>query len=166
MITPHMVACFLLMDLSKLDKGVLQHMRSAASGFTLIELMIVVAIVGILAAIAIPAYQDYVIRSKVSEGLNFIDHAKTTVSESYLANNVWPANNASAGMPSMLSGNYVSDVQVTIAGGVSIITATFQASSVPSLSVVFTPSVASSGAVQWTCAGQGQNLQYLPSICR
>ncbi|MFC4491000.1 pilin [Chromobacterium aquaticum] len=140
--------------------------RSGASGFTLIELMIVVAIIGILAAIAIPAYQDYVIRSKISEGLTFIDHAKTTVSESYLANNTWPANNASAGMPSTLTGNYVSNVQVALNNGVSVITATFQASAVPGLGVVFTPSVASSGAVLWSCSGQGQNMQYLPSSCR
>ena len=141
-------------------------MRSGTSGFTLIELMIVVAIIGILAAIAIPAYQDYVVRSKISEGLNFIDHAKTTVSESYLANNAWPANNASAGMPSALAGNYVSNVQVALSSGVSVITATFQASAIPGLSVVFTPSVASSGAVLWSCSGQGQNVQYLPSSCR
>lgn len=141
-------------------------MRSGTSGFTLIELMIVVAIIGILAAIAIPAYQDYVVRSKISEGLTFIDHAKTTVSESYLANNAWPANNASAGMPSALAGNYVSNVQVALSSGVSVITATFQASAIPGLSVVFTPSVASSGAVLWSCSGQGQNVQYLPSSCR
>ena len=141
-------------------------MRSGASGFTLIELMIVVAIIGILAAIAIPAYQDYVVRSKISEGLTFIDHAKTTVSESYLANNAWPANNASAGMPSALAGNYVSNVQVALSSGVSVISATFQASAVPGLIVVFTPSVASSGAVLWSCSGQGQNVQYLPSSCR
>lgn len=140
-------------------------MRKVA-GFTLIELMIVVAIIGILAAIAIPAYQDYVIRSKVSEGLTFLDHAKTTVSESYLANNAWPANNASAGMPSVLSGRIVSDVQVSLSNGVSIITATFQASAVPGLSVIFTPSTASGKAVQWVCTGQGQNVQYLPSSCR
>lgn len=136
------------------------------NGFTLIELMIVVAIIGILAAIAIPAYQDYTIRAKVSEGIAFADFAKTTVSEYYISNNAWPSSNASAGMPSPVTGNYVSDLQVSASGGVSVITVSFSSAAASGLQIVLTPSVISSSAVSWTCSGNGQHLNYLPSSCR
>ncbi len=69
-------------------------MKRVQQGFTLIELMIVVAIIGILAAIAIPAYQDYTIRAKVSEGLNLASAAKTSVAEYRVTNGAWPTSNA------------------------------------------------------------------------
>lgn len=89
-------------------------MKKVQQGFTLIELMIVVAIIGILAAIAIPAYQDYTKRAHVSEGLSLAAGAKTAVSEFYSTNNDWPTNNASAGLAasSAITGNAVSSVNV------------------------------------------------------
>ena len=91
-------------------------------GFTLIELMIVIAIIGILAAIAIPAYQDYTVRSKVSEGLNLAGAAKLAVSEVWDSLGTLPTNQASYGLPQADSivGTYVSSVAVS--GGTITIT--------------------------------------------
>jgi type IV pilus assembly protein PilA len=81
-------------------------------GFTLIELMIVVAIIGILAAIAIPAYQDYTIRSQVTEGLNLASSIKASVAESYADRGVWPADLAALGVVNAPTGKYVSGIVV------------------------------------------------------
>ena len=98
-------------------------LRKRSGGFTLIELMIVVAIIGILAAIAIPAYQDYTVRAQVSEGLNLGGGAKTAVTEFFQDRGAWPANNDQAGIdatPTNIKGKYVKSV--TVAAG--IVTAT------------------------------------------
>jgi type IV pilus assembly protein PilA len=87
-------------------------MKAIQKGFTLIELMIVVAIIGILAAIAIPAYQDYTIRSQVTEGLNLAADLKAAVAESFAQNGAWPVNNAAIGLTQLKSGKYVSAVNL------------------------------------------------------
>src|SRR5260221_4942208 len=93
-------------------------MKAKQQGFTLIELMIVVAIIGILAAIAIPAYQTYTIRAQESEALGFADAAKVAVAESFTASGSWPATNAAAGLAAAASITSKYVVSVTNAGGV------------------------------------------------
>ena len=97
-------------------------MKRIQQGFTLIELMLVVAIIGILAAIALPAYQDYTVRAKVSEGLVQASAAKNAVSETFQASGVVPGGNLAAGMAANISSKYVADVQVQAAGGVILVT--------------------------------------------
>ncbi|EOG0117716.1 pilin, partial [Neisseria gonorrhoeae] len=90
-------------------------MNTLQKGFTLIELMIVIAIVGILAAVALPAYQDYTARAQVSEAILLAEGQKSAVTEYYLNNGIWPENNASAGVASPASnikGKYVKEVKV------------------------------------------------------
>ncbi|HGG7711626.1 TPA: pilin [Neisseria meningitidis] len=94
-------------------------MNTLQKGFTLIELMIVIAIVGILAAVALPAYQDYTARAQVSEAILLAEGQKSAVTEYYLNHGEWPANNSSAGVASSatdIKGKYVQSV--TVANGV------------------------------------------------
>ncbi|ENV5541050.1 pilin [Neisseria gonorrhoeae] len=90
-------------------------MNTLQKGFTLIELMIVIAIVGILAAVALPAYQDYTARAQVSEAILLAEGQKSAVTEYYLNNGEWPENNDKAGVasPSDIKGKYVESVTVT-----------------------------------------------------
>jgi type IV pilus assembly protein PilA len=95
--------------------GDVDIMKTIQKGFTLIELMIVVAIIGILAAIAIPAYQDYLIRSQVTEALNLAGAAKAAVAESFSQTGIWPANNDQAGLDNVvenIKGKYVNSLTV------------------------------------------------------
>ncbi|HHA3976397.1 TPA: pilin, partial [Neisseria gonorrhoeae] len=91
-------------------------MNTLQKGFTLIELMIVIAIVGILAAVALPAYQDYTARAQVSEAILLAEGQKSAVTEYYLNNGIWPKDNDSAGVassPTDIKGKYVESVTVT-----------------------------------------------------
>ncbi|HEZ3985866.1 TPA: pilin [Neisseria meningitidis] len=89
-------------------------MNTLQKGFTLIELMIVIAIVGILAAVALPAYQDYTARAQVSEAILLAEGQKSAVTEYYLNHGIWPGNNTSAGVAtsSKIKGKYVKEVEV------------------------------------------------------
>lgn len=138
-------------------------MKRAQQGFTLIELMIVVAIIGILAAIAIPAYQDYTIRAKVTEGINMASAAKSSVSEFRLSVNHFPGSSASAGVAATITSKYVNSVSVG-AGGV-ITVAINPATVGASGNIVLTPTFSNS-AVDWNCTASTVADKYLPANCR
>jgi type IV pilus assembly protein PilA len=156
-------------------------MTARQGGFTLIELMIVIAIIGILAAIAIPAYQDYTVRTQVSEGMVLADGVKTALSEYYANLGRFPSSNASAGLESMrsISGKYVQTLDAGSNPGVIAIlfskSPPQQASArIDGSQLAFSASAGSSlGATNWNCKASATGAvrttianKYLPSICR
>lgn len=136
-------------------------MKTMQKGFTLIELMIVVAIIGILAAIAIPAYQNYTKRSHVTEGLNLAGGAKAGVTEYYSSNGEWPDDNADAGLATDISGNAVRSVSVVS----NQITITYNTKVTAGATLVL-EGTATDGGVTWTCNGGTLNDNLKPSNCR
>ena len=142
-------------------------MKAIQKGFTLIELMIVVAIIGILAAIALPAYQDYTARAQMSEALVLADGQKGAVTEYYADKGVFPGNNATAGIAnaSDISGKYVQQVGIS---GNGVITASMRTSNVAAgisgVSLTLTPTPGS-GSVSWACTSSA-SAKYIPAACR
>ena len=167
-------------------------MKKVQQGFTLIELMIVVAIIGILAAIAIPAYQDYTIRAQVSEGLNLAAAAKAAIAETYLNRGIAPATRVAAGMSAAntdTNGKYVTSVSVGTAGaGIIEVTYGVQANAaITGQTLQIVPYLSQDNSVSWQCGGAAAPagaagpmgavgtggtlagaafLKYLPSACR
>ncbi|MDS7695393.1 pilin [Acinetobacter soli] len=139
---------------------------NAQKGFTLIELMIVVAIIGILAAIAIPAYQNYIARSQMSEALTLASAQKGAVAEYYGDKGSWPTTNASAGIATAaeIKGNYVDNVSIGTNG---VITATMKSSGINSnitqKTLTLTPTD-EKGSISWVC-GSNAAQKYLPKTC-
>lgn len=154
-------------------------MKNVQKGFTLIELMIVVAIIGILAAIALPAYQDYTARAKVSEILLSLSQCRTSVTEVFQSGNALPAaDNAAWGctIGTDAATKYVASLSVSATG---VITATSQNISTdangkiiemaPSSAVgTFTAAAAGDNVASWRCGGGTTDmpLKFLPATCR
>ncbi|EQD74312.1 fimbrial protein pilin [mine drainage metagenome] len=150
-------------------------MNQRQQGFTLIELMIVVAIIGILAAIAIPAYENYVAKAQFTEAISLISGEKIPVTNYYTENDACPTN-GEAGIPPALSiiGKYVAEVTVPAVTASSLggceITATFKGAGVnsglASNSVTFTMHTAPGAPIQWTCSSANISQALMPSICK
>lgn len=155
----------------------IKSMRQA--GFTLIELMITVAIVAVLAAIALPAYQDYVLRAKVSEGLVLSSATKISVADAHASDGDFPTNNADAGVApaTSIKGNAITSIGVGNASGVGgaglgIIYITLDADvggspTMNSAVLTLTPADGS-GSIVWTCAiaADTTRYKYVPAECR
>ncbi len=158
-------------------------MKTMQKGFTLIELMIVVAIIGILAAIAIPAYQDYTIRAQVSEGMTLAAAAKAAVAETYLNTGVAPANRSEAGMSANSTdtfGKYVSAVDIAN-GTIEITYGNDVNAAINADTVTLAPFTTTDNSVTWVCgnstsvggtamgnssATTSLDARYLPAACR
>jgi type IV pilus assembly protein PilA len=144
-------------------------MKSTQKGFTLIELMIVVAIIGILAAIAIPAYQDYTIRSQATEGMNLASAVETGIAEYYANTGSWPSTLDQAGLASSAppSGKYVSGVTVGASG---VITITYGNQANANLlaaganTLTLTPGLSLNSDVAWICGDHATPSGVTPSV--
>jgi type IV pilus assembly protein PilA len=141
--------------------------RSMQKGFTLIELMIVVAIIGILAAVALPAYQDYTVRAKTSEVVLAASGGKTALAEAFQTLGHMPANISSAGFATQ-SSPYVSNITyATSATNVGTITATASSkeSKISGSTITLQGTAGADGVISWVCAGT-IDAKYKPSNCR
>lgn len=142
-------------------------MKRLQKGFTLIELMIVVAIIGILAAIAIPAYQDYIARSQVTEAVNLTGGGKTPLSEFFADKGRWPTTADS--VMGNLSGKYVATVEITQGSattGVVVLTATMRTTGVSALVAGSSLAMTSSDGANWECTAGTILAKFRPAACR
>lgn len=136
--------------------------RKAQQGFTLIELMIVVAIIGILAAVALPAYQNYTIRAKVSELMLAASSARTCVTEIFQSVGSIPTTVASD--CAVASGGKVTGATVSTGGVINVAGSSAATSVGAAVTVTLTPATNAAGSLSWTCSGS--NTAYVPGSCR
>jgi type IV pilus assembly protein PilA len=157
-------------------------MKSIQQGFTLIELMIVVAIIGILAAIAIPAYQDYTVRSQVTEGMNLASAVETGAAEYFANTGSFPTDLSTAGISNVPSGKYVASIGITT-GSIVVVYGNQVNSVVATKTLAITPYLSANNDIVWVCgqhtvpsgasAATGVTAgttnvadKYLPQTCR
>lgn len=169
-------------------------MKSVQKGFTLIELMIVIAIIGILAAIAIPAYQNYTVRAQVSEGSSLIGGLETAFDECYANKGTakFPCDtNGDLGITKVISGTYVSKASFTAPGQITVTYGANANTNINTKTVIWTAFVSANGDITWACNDEtatkalpaaltivnggtnpadgsvyGVNPSYLPSVCK
>jgi len=143
-------------------------MQKNQQGFTLIELMIVVAIIGIIASIAIPLYTNYMIRSQVSEGMNLSASAKVAATEYFQNFGTFASTNNAAGLEAgaNIVGTYVSQVQLVAGGAIEITFGNQVHPQIMGAILSLTPAN-NNGSVTWDCTGDALLLnRYVPSACR
>ena len=135
-------------------------------GFTLIELMIVTSVIGILASIAIPSYQDYTVRAQISEGLVLSAAAKVALVEYYVENGKWPENNVKAGLANQndIEGNYVRSVRVKD-NEIEVMFSNDANKAISNKRLTLT-ATQSFGYFKWNCASGAIQDKHLPSACR
>ena len=146
----------------------MKNMKTNQQGFTLIELMIVVAIIGILAAVAIPAYQDYTIRAKISEVIVVAAAAKTTTSEFYLSTGSMPVSTTQAGINDRAQqSDYINAIAfaTSLTGATLTYTLEGLGGTANGTDIVFAGSGSNDG-VRWTCTDSTTPAKYLPANCR
>ena len=135
------------------------------SGFTLIELMIVIAILAILMAIAVPTYQNFTIRAKVSEGIYLIGGAKTAVAETFQASGAVP-DHASTSFPTTVQTQYVDSIVIAGDGSGAITATTRDTGANPDVVFTYTPTLISGSPVTWRCTLDQGKPVFVPPACR